>query len=425
MIKVERRILLQGLGWIILLGPFFFLTYGQVNLYTASRSDVGSIVFGWERHIPFIPLSIIPYWSLDLLYGLSLLFCHSLTEQRRLGCRLLLASLLACLGFLLFPLRFTFTRPHVEGAAGWLFSQLEQFDLPFNQSPSLHIILCWIIWWHFHQRLTGVWQKVCDGWFLLIAVSVVTTWQHHVIDVITGLAVGMLISWLIPDRGKWRLRRPDSGRRKLALRYFAAALLCLATPWLSWGAMSLLMVTMAYMAFGAPAMQKDDAGRIAPAAYWLLLPWRVGTHLSALWFTRNVPSVTPVTDGIFLGSYPRQPTTQQAVLDLTCEFPRAASTARQVYSCVPMLDLVVPEEAQLTLAVDQLERLRAEYGTVLVHCALGLSRSALVVAAWMLRTGQARTTEEAVAAIRACRPQIVIKPGQLEALQQWQKTAIT
>lgn len=416
--------MLQGIGWIILLGPFFFLTYGQVNLYTASRNDVGSIVFGWERHIPFIPLSIIPYWSLDLLYGLSLLCCRTLSEQRRLACRLLLASALACLGFLLYPLRFTFTRPHVEGAAGWLFSQLEQFDLPFNQSPSLHIILCWVIWWHFHQRLTGVWQKVSDGWFLLIAVSVVTTWQHHVIDVITGLAVGMLISWLIPDRGNWRLRRPDSGRKKLALRYFAGAMLCLTTPWLSWGAISLLMVTLAYMAFGAPAMQKDAKGRIAPAAYWLLLPWRVGTHLSALWFTRNVPTVAPVTDGIFLGSYPRQPTTQQAVLDLTCEFPRAAATTHQFYYCVPMLDLVVPEDVQLTLAVDQLARLRAEHGTVLVHCALGLSRSALVVAAWMLRTGQARTAEEAVAAIRACRPQIVIKPGQLEVLQQWQKTAI-
>ena len=425
MIAGQRKILLQGMGWLLLLGPFFFLTYGQVNLYTAGRSDVGSLVFGWEHAIPFIPLSIIPYWSLDLLYGLSLLCCRSLSEQRRLACRLMLASLLACLGFLLFPLRFTFTRPQVEGAAGWLFSQLEQFDLPFNQSPSLHIILCWVIGWHFHQRLSGIWQKLAAAWFLLIAVSVVTTWQHHVIDVITGLATGMLISWLIPDQGRWRIRRPDAGRRKLALRYFAGALVMMTTPWLSWPAISLLIVTLGYMAFGAPAMQKDAQGRIAPAAWWLLLPWRIATHLSARWFNRTVPTVTPVIDGVFIGSYPRRPVAQYAVLDLTCEFSRAAASAQRHYYCVPMLDLMVPEDEQLTCAVHHLDRLRATHGTVLVHCALGLSRSALVVAAWLLQTGRVQTVEEAINMIRDCRPQTVINPVQMEALRQWRLKVTT
>lgn len=422
-ITTRRSLYVQGVGWLILLAPFFFLTYGQVNHFTAGRENVGHIVFSWEQHIPFVPLTILPYWSLDLLYGLSLFVCTSLHEQRRLVCRLVLASLIACIGFLLFPLQFTFSRPEMSGLAGWLFAQLEQFDLPYNQSPSLHIILCWLLWRHFNRHLTGIWQTLNSGWFLLIAVSVVTTWQHHVIDVLTGFAVGIIIDWLIPEQGHWRWLTPDSKRRTLAWRYFCGALLCLVgsllTSWLWWPILALTIVALAYGVLGVNALQKQDNGQLTQATWWLLLPWRLGMALSRQRYSRHLPESNALSDGVYLGFYPQRPPAQHAVLDLTSEFPRSSATRTVAYSCVPMLDLVNPCATDLQKAVYALEQLRQAHGSVLVHCALGLSRSALVAAAWLLQHRPELTVEQAVAHVRNARPPVVFTPDHLELLKQW------
>ncbi len=54
----------------------FFLSYGFANQYADNLSYVGSIVFDWEHKIPLWPWTIVPYWSIDLFYGLSLLLCR-------------------------------------------------------------------------------------------------------------------------------------------------------------------------------------------------------------------------------------------------------------------------------------------------------------------------------------------------------------
>ena len=65
----------RTVAWLMFLGPLFFLSYGISNQLAAAKAVDQSIFFDWERHIPFLPWTIVPYWSIDLLYGLSFLLC--------------------------------------------------------------------------------------------------------------------------------------------------------------------------------------------------------------------------------------------------------------------------------------------------------------------------------------------------------------
>ncbi len=82
----EPGLLKPAVLWLLLLAPLFFSTYGFATWVTSQRSDVGTLVFGWETHMPFWAWTIVPYWSIDLLYGFSLLLPntrHELKQRNR------------------------------------------------------------------------------------------------------------------------------------------------------------------------------------------------------------------------------------------------------------------------------------------------------------------------------------------------------
>src|ERR1044072_962871 len=91
-----------------LLSALFLVVYGTCNWITSLRTDIGTLYFSWERHIPFVPWMIIPYMSIDLFFIAAPFLCKTDHELRTLSNRIVLAILVAGLCFLLFPLRFAF-----------------------------------------------------------------------------------------------------------------------------------------------------------------------------------------------------------------------------------------------------------------------------------------------------------------------------
>ncbi|MEO8026354.1 MAG: serine/threonine protein phosphatase, partial [Bryobacteraceae bacterium] len=114
--------------WMLALGSFFFLSYGFANWATSQRSNVPSIVFDWERKIPFSAWTIVPYWSTDSFYALSFFVCRTRRELNAHAKRLLAVQVASVVAFLIVPLKFTFDRPELAGLPKVLFDALGAFD---------------------------------------------------------------------------------------------------------------------------------------------------------------------------------------------------------------------------------------------------------------------------------------------------------
>lgn len=417
----------RGLVWLLFLGPFFFLSYGFANWLASQRTDVGAIVFEWERGIPFLAWSIVPYWSIDVLYVLSLLLARSRIELDGHAKRLLCAQLVSVACFLAFPLRFTFDRPDTDGVFGWLFDVLLGFDKPFNQAPSLHISLLVILWMFYARHLHGAWRWLLRLWAVLIGLSVLTTYQHHFIDIPTGILVGSLSVLLFPLDPSPKCVQRDPRRWFLGGCYLVGAGLFAVSGfwlggggwWLLWPACALATVAGIYFS-GQPSYFRARHGRMEEAVAVLLAPFLVAAWINSRWWTRHAATPNEVVPGLWLSRLPSSAEIEHVAPRglINCAAELSVDPRGRALYAVPMLDLLVPEIEQIDQGVAAIRAAR-QSGPALVFCALGYSRSASVVVAWLLDQRHAMTIDAAIAIVRRARPRIVLSAAERSQLERW------
>ncbi len=114
----------RATAWLAGLCVFFYASYSFSNWLASLRAGVPVVVYDWEHAIPFVAWMIIPYWSTNLLFAVSLFFCRSRTELDSHAKRLLTAQVVAISCFILFPLRTSFPVPELDGIFGLFFAAL-------------------------------------------------------------------------------------------------------------------------------------------------------------------------------------------------------------------------------------------------------------------------------------------------------------
>lgn len=366
---MKTKPFLSQLAALVVVAAIFYASYGATNALASARANVPEIYFAWERALPFWAWSIVPYWSLNLLYALGFFLCHDSRELARYVTQLLAAQIIATLFFIVFPLQMSWEKPAVSGLSGFLFSSLAAFDLPFNQAPSLHIILCVVVGAFYLRKARAVWLKAAlVAWFALIGLSVLTTYQHHFIDIPTGLAAGCFVLLVRPMDGE-PLRfavAADAARYKWAALYLGLAFLTLFAAilgakiwgawmlWLSWASLSFTLVACGYAFLGAGVFAKNGQGKHAAAAKALLFPYLCVARLNAIFWLRGRRLSDEILPGLYLGSV-KEAGKFNAVLDLAAEFERPSGA--QIYASLPMLDMITPSADELRRGADELERI--------------------------------------------------------------------
>lgn len=136
----------------------------------------------------------------------------------------------------------------------------------------------------------------------------------------------------------------------------------------------------------------------------------------------NVPGIegySLIEEGLYLGAQvPNPPPSTRAVLNL-CE--KQDPYQVEIHSWDPIPDAApAPSLIWLRQQVEFIDAQRRAGLPVFVHCSRGISRSALVVVAYLMsRNGWSR--DEALAHVKSKRPAVRPNPAFMELLLDWEK----
>ena len=412
------------------LSVLFLIVYSGCNWVTAHRANVGTLYFEWERNIPFVPFFILPYLSIDLFFIVAPFLCRTDRELSILAKRIATAIIVAGICFLIFPLRFAFARPHAHGGLGALFDWFRGMDAPYNLLPSLHAALTLILLDIYFHRLRGFIRFATMIWFVLIALSPVLTYQHHLIDIVGGFVLAGYCFYFFRD---YTAAQPVLVNRRIGSYYAAGAAVlgiigAIFWPWgvlLLWPVIALGIVAIAYFRAG-PIVFHKTAGKLPLSTRFVLAPCLLGQYLSFLYYRRQCRPWDKVTPQIWIGGKLGCRSAIKAlgsgvasVLDLSAEFSEAKPFRKINYLNIPVLDLTAPTQAQL-VEMSEFIANESRNGGVYVHCKIGYSRSAAAVTAYLVMSGKAKTAKEAFAMIRRVRPSVVIRPEVVSAMSEFE-----
>lgn len=195
MLLITRRsriVALVGM-WLLTSTTYLLIAALAATLHPAISPAIHTTL---DQLIPLFPISLLVYLTLGPFTLLAAWYGDD-AAFRRLLVAALVAMLVAYILFLVFPQRIERGALPVDQPWQALFLLLRQVDGPLNSCPSLHVV--------YTAQVLAMrpWPWPVWLWGTAIIISTLTTRQHLVVDVATGVGLAATTWWLA---GRWSHR---------------------------------------------------------------------------------------------------------------------------------------------------------------------------------------------------------------------------
>ncbi|MFZ4930339.1 phosphatase PAP2 family protein [Chryseobacterium sp. Mn2064] len=417
----EKRLTIQQKFFALLLcSIIFMMVYNFAAWYTSTLATVPSLVFDFEKYIPFIPWSIIPYMTSGLFFCTVFFFCKEKEQLVVLTRRMLFVTFAAGLCFVLFPLRFSFSKPEIDNHfLQYSFQFLKTFDSPFNQAPSLHITYAFIFWSVFRElKKFRIFLMIA---LLLLGISTLTTYQHHVIDIVTGSILAHLSFIVFPFRKNNILYRNFhvanvyffSGWILILMTLSVKQLIGPSALIILWPAFIIFLVGFHYQKNNIYFL-KNRAGNISWIKKILYFPYIIIYRIFWTFFRKNKAPVQ-IFHGLYISSRPNAEDlknfTAFAIYDLSAEMEEVAILKENPrYHFIPFLDVGtfdLYETQKLISDITNQYKILPKDGKILIHCTMGFTRSS-VIAILVMKNILSLSLEETINTMKTINKNAVI-----------------
>jgi membrane-associated phospholipid phosphatase len=438
----EKRLKIsQKIYALILCSVVFMMVYNYSAWHISKLENVPSFVFNFEKHIPFISWSIIPYMTSGLFFCSIFFFCKTKEQLTVLIKRMLFVTIIAGIGFLLFPLKFSLNKPEINSSVlGTPFQFLGIFDSPFNQAPSLHIAYAFIFWSVFRNLKRG--RIFLMIWLILLGISTLTTYQHHLIDILTGAILAHITFIIFP------YRKNDFQYRNLQVAnyYFlfgwifltisllfdqfiikSDSILLWITLWIKlWITFMTALIGYHYQKNNIHFL-KDKEGNISVVKTMFYAPYLLIYRI--FWkFLRKNRKPIEIVPNVYISSKPDKKNLidfnvnkNTFVYDLSAEIEETKSLKENTkYRSVPFLDIGsfdIDETRKLLTEITNNYNNLPKGGKILIHCTMGFTRSS-VIGILVIKNILSLSIEEAVTQMKILNKNAIIHSYVMDFLKK-------
>jgi membrane-associated phospholipid phosphatase len=191
----------------------FFLAvalYLPVNHFPAFEPQL--LPLSWaDRAVPFLPNTVWIYISEWFFFIFVYSMARDLTNLNKYFYSFLALQVVSIAIFWVWPTTYPrgeYPLPDDLNALTWYaFNQLRTVDTPGNCCPSLHVSSVYLSSFIYLDEQRGKFPFFFI-WATLIALSTLTTKQHYVMDLVTGLLLAILCYWFFHKYAEYRAVQP-------------------------------------------------------------------------------------------------------------------------------------------------------------------------------------------------------------------------